>query len=182
MSPQMSLPLTASQKFVDLMKVYKRTAIEFPHLKAITYAQWGLESGWGMSGLAQKYNNFGGAKWRPYMAPYGTSVVYNAHDGRTPYTNFTDLEAWVKGYWARFDLENMYKGWRGHTATPKDFLGYIGPIWLGLGDDAGRVYIRDVTLIHDKWSFAAEFKDKSDEDRSDTPDSGGDVPWGVRLP
>lgn len=160
--PQIELPKTATDDFANLVRAYQAAEIEFPQLKAITYAQWALESGWGTSSLAFKFKNYGGAKWRTYMAPWATPVKYVAHDGMTQYCLFPTHEAWIAGYWGRLDKESMYAGWRGHTTTGRDFINFIGPIWLGMGKDKGAEYVRKVTRIHDDWQFADVFNPEHD--------------------
>lgn len=152
------LPSTVHNNFIALVGVYKTQAIEFPHLKAITVAQWALECGWGGTGLAKKHNNFAGAKWRPYMAPYGHQAQYEAHDGMTWYTHFFTLGDFIKGYWARLDLEPMYKGWRDHTATPEAFIRFVGPIWVGTDTDDKKKYVNNVLRIHSAYKLEDDFK------------------------
>lgn len=159
----MPLPATVDPSFERLLRIYRDTPIEFPHLKPVTFAQWAKESGWGQSNLAKKFRNFGGAKWRTYMAPYAVAVTYAAHDGITQYCHFHSETDWIKGYWARFDLEPAYRGWRDHTKNETTFLNYVGPIWLGMGTAAGDAYVRDVIRIRDDWKFAEEFQVIYDE-------------------
>ena len=47
-----------------LATVYSGDAIRYPHLKAVTLAQWMLESARGNSQLATRHYNFAGLKWR----------------------------------------------------------------------------------------------------------------------
>lgn len=175
------LPATTHKEFVALSEAYRKANIEFPHLKAITLAQWALESGWGGTGLAKRYNNFAGAKWRRYMQPYGVQVQYQAHDGLEWYTYFHTYNDFIKGYWARLDLEPAYKGWREHTNTPEEFIQFIGPIWVGTDDADKARYVRNVLRIYTAYKLADDFKsaettheelDKMDfgpTDRSGTP-------------
>lgn len=160
------LPPTVHKEFVALIDTYKKHPIEFPHLKAITVAQWALECGWGGTGLAKKHNNFAGAKWRPYMAPYGYQVQYPAHDGMAWYTNFNDYKSFIDGYWKRLDLEPMYKGWREHTATPEAFIRFVGPIWVGTDDADKRKYVRNILRIYDAYKLADDFKETPNENQS----------------
>ena len=140
------LPATVAQNFVTLTQVYMELPIEFPHLKAVTLAQWAEESGWGKSDLAKRHMNYGGAKWREYMREFAAPVMYAAHDDKTRYCSFASHEMYIRAYWARLDLEPAYEGWRDHTDTPESFLGFIGPIWFGVpgGEDA---YVRRVLAI-----------------------------------
>jgi len=113
---------------MNLVSVYRGANIEFPNLKAVSFAQWIEESGWGSSDLCQRYNNFAGIKWRDEMKPYGSRVLYNAHDGRAYYCNFKDQQNFINGYWA-FLERRPYDGWRNHTASPQDFIEFIGSTW-----------------------------------------------------
>lgn len=117
-----------SPLFKKLARTYQGLAIAYPHLKAVTLAQWALESGWGTSRLATQHLNFGGLKYRPEMAPYARKVRYKAHDGEEDYCAFDSLEEFITGYWA-FLERSPYAGWEDHTASPADFIGFIGPIY-----------------------------------------------------
>jgi N-acetylmuramoyl-L-alanine amidase len=176
--PHMPLPKTVHSGFRDLVSVYKRTPIEFPHLKRVSTAQWALESGWGKSNLAIDHYNFGGAKWRSYMKPYGWAVSYEAHDGEVEYCHFQTFEKWIAGYWARFDLEPAYKGWRKHTGTGDQFIRYIGPTWVGTGE---AKYVRDVLRISKQ--IADIFEDPSHVQETGTAgNAGSGSDWGRVRP
>ncbi|AGY58716.1 N-acetylmuramoyl-L-alanine amidase [Gloeobacter kilaueensis] len=112
----------------DLVNLYAALTIEFPQLKAVTLAQWLLESGRATSALAQDHYNFGGIKWREEMQPYATKVSYDASDGRGDYCDFGNLEDFIRGYWFFIDRP-PYAGWRSHTATGQEFIEFIGPIY-----------------------------------------------------
>jgi LysM repeat protein len=114
--------------FNDLVRTYAATNIEFSHLKAVTLAQWILESGRGSSLLAKDHFNFGGLKWRDEMSGFATPVDYQAHDGLDKYCKFTSLEAFIKGYW-RFVERDPYKGWRDNVQPAEQFIRFIGPIY-----------------------------------------------------
>lgn len=116
--------------FSDLIKLYAKTSIEFNHLKAITVAQWMLESGRGTSRLAQEHLNFGGLKWREEMSQYATKVRYQANDGEHDYCKFASLEKFIQGYWA-FIERSPYDGWRNNTDSGPSYIGFIGPIYVG---------------------------------------------------
>jgi N-acetylmuramoyl-L-alanine amidase/Peptidase family M23/LysM domain/Mannosyl-glycoprotein endo-beta-N-acetylglucosaminidase len=117
-----------SDLFSDLVKTYAATNIEFSHLKAITLAQWILESGRGSSLLAKDHLNFGGLKWRDEMSGFATPVDYQASDGPDKYCKFTSLEAFIKGYW-HFIERDPYKGWRDNVQPAEQFIRFIGPIY-----------------------------------------------------
>ena len=104
-------------------------AVEFPHLRGVVLAQWALECGYGKTVLAEQHLNFAGMKWRELMRPYAVPVSYEAHDGRTDYCKFPSLDKFIEGYWARLDLVSAYAGWREHTGSPEDFIGFIAEIW-----------------------------------------------------
>jgi N-acetylmuramoyl-L-alanine amidase len=112
-----------SDKFNELVKLYLATPIERNDLKAITIAQWLLESGSGTSKLAMLHNNFAGLKWRFEMASYGGKVSYEAHDGFDYYMSFVTLNQFITGYW-RFINRHVYKGWK-DCKTPEEFLRFI---------------------------------------------------------
>ncbi len=107
--------------------------IEFPHLKAVTLAQWILEAGRNPSPLAREHFNFGGLKWREEMRgnpinSSATPVMYKAHDGEELYCKFSSLENFIRGYW-RFIERSPYGGWRNNNSTPEDYIRFIGGIY-----------------------------------------------------
>ena len=118
----------ANQLITDLAAACKKANIEFPQLRAVSLAQWLVESGRGTSDLARLHLNFAGLKWRNEMAPHATKVSYGAHDGTDFYCAFASLEKFIAGYWA-FLARSPYKGWRDHVATPDAFIRFIGPIY-----------------------------------------------------
>lgn len=154
----MAYPNTVDPVFVSLAETYKKHPIEFPQLKGVTLAQWALESGWGNSSLAAKFKNFAGMKWRTYMADFAQPVKYSAHDGVTEYCQFETNRHFIEGFWARLDKESMYKGWRKFTKDGETWIGFVGPIWYGLGVDPGKKYVGDVMRIHDAWEFTKEME------------------------
>lgn len=117
-----------SGEFLKLVKIYAKKEITYPNLKAVTLAQWTLESGGGSSQLAKLHLNFGGLKWRPEMSGYAEKVAYEAHDGLDDYCKFASLEAFIDGYW-RFIGRSPYAGWEEHSDTAENFIGFIGPIY-----------------------------------------------------
>lgn len=127
-----------SELFNKLVKEYEEIAIEFPQLKAITIAQWLLESGRGTSLLATEHFNFGGLKWREPMGEFATPVDYQAHDGTDKYCKFENLEKFIKGYW-RFLDRSPYDGWRNNVGSSEDFIGFIGPIYAGDNNYVSKV-------------------------------------------
>ena len=149
----MPLPSTASPGFQALTAVYQTMAIEFQHLKAITLAQWALESGWGKTGLASKYNNYAGMKYRATDHPGGVPVLYTAHDGREHYTHFRTHADFIAGYWHRLDTIPLYKDWREHAHDPKAFILFIAPRWRNgrtVLESTARGYARDILGIAEK--------------------------------
>lgn len=147
----MSFPRTATNGFRELIHRQHYLTVEFPHLKAVAGAQWALESGWGSSPLARRYYNYAGMKWRPGMEEYGAEPVsYQAHDGRATYARFHSYADFINAYWGRLDDISAYSGWREHAATPKDFMLFIGPIWVGGSPAHGREYVRKVLQLHDE--------------------------------
>ncbi len=126
--------------FDDLVTRYRATEIAFPTLKAVTLAQWILESGRGASGLAVQHLNFAGLKWRAEMVGFATPVEFQAHDGLDFYCKFATLDAFIVGYW-KFLARSPYRGWETHAAvSPEAFIGFIGPIY----NPAGEAYVQQV--------------------------------------
>ena len=123
-----AVPQGVSSLFNDLVHLYAGMDIEFPQLKAVTIAQWMLESGRGSSDLATQHLNFGGLKYRNEMSGWATSVFYEAHDGGEPYCKFDSLRNFIRGYWHFMDRD-PYDGWRNHIATGADYIRFIGPIY-----------------------------------------------------
>lgn len=117
-----------SPLLLRLAAVYRGHAIHHPHLKAVTLAQWMLESGRGTSSLATEHLNFGGLKFRPEMAGHATKVRHEAHDGVDDYCKFASLEAFIDGYW-RFINRPPYSGWEQHADSAEEYIRFIGPIY-----------------------------------------------------
>lgn len=92
-----------------------------PALRAVTLAQWALESARATSRLAIEHRNFGGLKWRSEMQGFATPVQYNAHDGTDTYCAFASVDAFIAGYW-RFIGRAPYQGWQEFA---QDAAGYI---------------------------------------------------------
>ncbi|MHC2623050.1 N-acetylmuramoyl-L-alanine amidase [Bradyrhizobium huanghuaihaiense] len=133
----------------SLRAAYAAMSIEHPHMKAITFAQWALESGHGTSLLAKNHLNFAGMKWRPFMSDVASKVWYNAHDGGEFYCAFASLQNFVAGYWLRLDRHPSYHGWRQHAATPEAFINFIGPIWAP--PSANPNYVAKVLDLFDEY-------------------------------
>lgn len=117
-----------TERFKSLVKEYLDSDIDFPNLRAITVAQWTLESGYGRSNLASDHLNFAGLKWRSEMQGYATPVEYAAHDGTEKYCKFSSLKKFITGYWHFLD-RSPYEGWREHADSAADFIRFIGPIY-----------------------------------------------------
>jgi N-acetylmuramoyl-L-alanine amidase len=111
-----------------LAAAYAKEEIEFPFLKAVTLAQWLLESGRGESALARDHFNFAGLKWRTEMAGHAEPVSYDAHDGRCDYCAFASPEAFIRGYW-RFMERKPYEGWKDQSRDAASYLGAIIPTY-----------------------------------------------------
>lgn len=142
-----NFPPNATMDFVELCdRIAVRAGPEFgPGMREALMAQWALESGWGTSDLAKRHKNFGGAKWRETMKKFATPVTYKAHDGETAYCKFKTLDDYIDGYFHRLDTLGPYDGWR--VAAKKgglNFIGFIGPIWLGLGVKENQEYVGKV--------------------------------------
>lgn len=107
--------------------------LPFQSLKAVTLAQWILESGRGTSKLSREHLNFAGLKWRSEMIGYATPVEYVAHDGIDFYCKFSSLENFIVGYW-KFLSRSPYEGWEAYAAeSPEAFIHFIGPIFNPIG-------------------------------------------------
>jgi len=148
-----TLPPTTDPHFEALISAYLCVNIEFPQLKAITAAQWALESGWGGSMLAQKHLNFAGMKWRPFMADVATPVHYVANDGPADYCNFNTYDAFIKGYWLRLDKNSAYAGWRNHTISGFDFIAKIGPTWVGTNPAHQHLYVSEIISLANQHTY-----------------------------
>lgn len=162
--------MPASAKLVSLVEEYKAATIEFPALKSVTLASWILESGWGSSELAVRHNNFAGMKWREEMAPFGSKIEYQAHDGLGYYCAFPSLANFIKGYWA-FLERTPYAGWRDHTTTGQGFIGFVGPIWAG--DPRYVEKVLDLTAEADAL-LSASGSQRPDGDSCESGGSGHD--------
>jgi N-acetylmuramoyl-L-alanine amidase len=145
----MALPLTARSNFVELTRVYEHTDIEFPHLRAVTLAQWAVECGWGSSDLARLHRNYAGMKWRTQMNAFATPVEYAAHDGKERYCKFASDDLFIEGYWARYDMLSAYSGWREAAKDPITFFNFVGPVWLGLSKKQNQEYVRKVLGVYE---------------------------------
>lgn len=122
----------------DLAEAYSQRTIQYPNLKAITLAQWMLESSRGNSKLARENFNFGGLKWRDEMEGFATKIFFDASDGSDTYCKFANVEAFITGYW-KFLTRAPYTGWESHTSTPEAFIKFIGPIYAGDPDYISKV-------------------------------------------
>lgn len=129
--------------FDSLVARYKALKISHPALKAITLAQWMLESGRGSSALAREHLNFGGLKWRSELLGFATPVAYRAHDGLDYYCKFGSLDAFIVGYW-RFLARTPYQGWEKEADKGAEaFMRFIGPIY----NPAGNAYVNQVLAL-----------------------------------
>lgn len=162
--------------FRELVSIYRKTPIEFENLRAVTVAQWILESGRGDSGLAREYLNFGGMKYRPEMKPYASKVEYKASDGVDEYCKFATLEDFIAGYWAFLDRA-PYKGWRDHTDTPDHFIKFIGRIYTPTGGYAEAV----LGLVQEASAALAGSNGAAAEHASDGA-AAGPIPPGTSEP
>jgi len=132
-----------STAFDELVSQYASATIAFPSLKAVTLAQWILESGRGTSALATQHRNFAGLKWRSEMVGFALPVEYAAHDGVDFYCKFADLQAFIVGYW-KFLSRRPYQGYEKAAAkSPEAFIRFIGPIF----NPAGKAYVEQVLAL-----------------------------------
>jgi len=130
--------MAANKLLQKLATIYRGDEIQYPELRAVTLAQWMLESGRATSKLAKLHYNFGGIKWRREMAPYATRIQYEASDGVDYYCKFATIENFISGYWA-FLNRAPYTGWEEHVDTPEDFIRFIGPIYTPTRKYADKV-------------------------------------------
>lgn len=129
--------------FDQLVARYKTLKISHSALKAVTLAQWMLESGRGSSRLAQEQLNFGGLKWRSEMLGFATPVHYLAQDGADYYCRFASLDDFIVGYW-RFIARTPYEGWEKEAEKGAEaFIRFIGPIY----NPAGEAYVDQVLAL-----------------------------------
>ncbi|WP_027581124.1 N-acetylmuramoyl-L-alanine amidase [Bradyrhizobium sp. Ai1a-2] len=120
--------MIANQLLQKLATIYQGEEIRYPQLRAVTLAQWILESGRATSKLAKLHYNFGGIKWRREMAPFATRIAYEASDGVGYYCKFATIESFIAGYWA-FLNRSPYTGWEEQVETAEEFIRFIGPIY-----------------------------------------------------
>ncbi|HEV2556930.1 MAG TPA: glucosaminidase domain-containing protein [Bosea sp. (in: a-proteobacteria)] len=108
----------------ELIREARSAESPAPGLRAVTLAQWILESGRGTSALARDYANFGGLKWRDEMKGYATPVTYGAHDGFDTYCSFESPSAFISGYW-RFVGRSVYSGWEAFANNPGGYIEFL---------------------------------------------------------
>ncbi len=130
--------MAANALLQKLVTIYRGEQIRYPQLRAVTLAQWMLESGRATSKLAKLHYNFGGIKWRKEMAAYASKISYDANDGVDFYCKFATIENFIAGYWA-FLNRAPYSGWEEHVDTAEDFINFIGPIYTPSKNYAKRV-------------------------------------------
>jgi N-acetylmuramoyl-L-alanine amidase len=130
--------MPANSLLLRLVEVYRGENIRHPNLRAVTLAQWMLESRRATSKLAKEHYNFGGLKWRKELVPFATKISYKANDGVGFYCKFATLESFINGYWA-FLSHARYSGWEEHADDAEDFIRFIGPIYTPTKNYAGKV-------------------------------------------
>ena len=116
-----------SQSFLELVKTYSNTSIEFPNFKAITLAMWLLESGRGKSKLAENHRNFAGMKYNSIVKDLCKRVTYESSAGSGYYCEFENLEYFIKGFW-KFLEQDEFNGWR-FNETALEFILHIADTW-----------------------------------------------------
>jgi uncharacterized FlgJ-related protein len=143
------LPNTAHDGFKELLTAVACTEIEYPALKGIVAAQWALESGWGKSRLAVEHKNFGGLKWRPYMAECNAVPVrHKAWDGGDTYARFTSASDFIDAYWRRFDEISVYDGWTAAAEDgPEAFIRFIARHYLAGNPRTREIYVKNIMSI-----------------------------------
>jgi len=123
--PPQTVPGVVEADFDALVKAYKSADIKYPQLKAITIAQWMLESGRGTSKLFKEHFNAGGMKWRGTLGIDGAGpITYRAHDGQDIYAGFSTYHDFIDYYW-RFLGRSYYDGWENYANDPEGFIKFI---------------------------------------------------------
>ncbi|OYU90940.1 MAG: hypothetical protein CFE29_08975 [Bradyrhizobiaceae bacterium PARB1] len=110
--------------WTDLVRAARTATTPAPGLRAVTLAQWILESGRGTSELAKRHANFAGLKWRDEMTGYATPISYGAHDGVDTYCAFASVDAFIAGYW-RFIGRSVYSGWDAFAGDPRGYITFL---------------------------------------------------------
>ena len=108
----------------QLIRGYQRAEIDLPKLKAITLAQWALESAHGTSNLAKDHFNFAGLKYRDRVKDFATPVDYEAHDGHDVYCAFKNVNAFILGYW-HFIAKGPYDGYEAFAEDPPGYIAHL---------------------------------------------------------
>lgn len=165
----------SGHNMTQISVAYYKADVEFLNLKAVTLAQWILESGWGKSQLSKEYNNFAGLKWRGDLGIEGaTSIEYAAHDGKDLYARLPTLELFIEYYWKFLDRD-VYSGWRDHADTPRGFIQHL----LDSGYTSGQEYVEKVMkLLPDAEKLLEEAAELSagDERREDNDEGEQEPP------
>ena len=168
-------PTEFEHNMTEISVAYYKAEIEYLNLKAVTLAQWILESGWGKSELAKKHNNYAGLKWRGDLDVEGAgSVEYNAHDGQDLYAKLPSLEKFVEYYWKFLDRD-VYSGWRVHADDPKAFIQHL----LDSGYTSGQEYVDKVmSLLPDAEKLLEEAAEhaEADDRRADNDEGTSEPP------
>jgi N-acetylmuramoyl-L-alanine amidase len=76
--------MAVNELLMRLATIYKGEEIRHPQLRAVTLAQWMLESGRATSDLAKLHYNFGGLKWRSEMAGHATKIMVSTFTASLP--------------------------------------------------------------------------------------------------
>jgi hypothetical protein len=118
------MPDASRQSWKKLAAEYRKADIALPKLKAITLAQWALESGRGTSELSQKHLNFAGLKFRERMQGHATPVDYEASDGLDTYCAFASIADFIRGYWHFID-SGPYQGYRDFADDPVGYVAHL---------------------------------------------------------
>jgi hypothetical protein len=117
--------MTANILLQKLVTIYRGEEIRYPQLRAVTLAQWMLESGRARSDLAKLHYNFGGIKWRREMAPHATKIEYEASDGVDDYCKFATIENFSPGI-GRFSIGRLTAVGKNTSKQPRTSSGLSG--------------------------------------------------------
>lgn len=151
--------MNAAKLWRELIKNYKDAEIEFPGLRAVTLAQWALESGRGSSDLAKDHFNFAGLKYRERMQGFARPVDYPASDGTATYCAFDSIPAFIAGYW-HFIKSGPYEG---YDAFANDPIGYIGHLKAKQYAGDGNYVQKVAALLGEAQDALREDGDEEDE-------------------
>jgi Mannosyl-glycoprotein endo-beta-N-acetylglucosaminidase len=114
----------ASAKWDQLVLAYRDAAVPAPAVKAVTLAQWMLESSRGTSELALQHNNFAGLRYVDDMSTLAARVRVETAESDGAFCTFTSIAAFMQGYWL-FIQRPHFAGWQRFEDDPARFIDFI---------------------------------------------------------